>query len=316
MQSAGPTFLGIGAQKAGTTWLYSQLQKHSQIWLPPHKELHFFDRALKYPSSNGLLTSSLISRITGGEPWERKRTIVGLKVISESAIHLDFDNVFWWSKFFFGFYDLNWYKSLFSPAVNYKAAGDITPSYSILDREDVAQIKKFNPDIKLIFMIRNPIDRAWSSIRHNKVRGKDIDLSASKRVIRSLKAPAKVLKGDYERTLNHYLEYFDSSQILVCFYDAIQNDAVTLMSSITEFLGVDNFDAASINNKVYVNKSLQRPMPDEVRNFLCETYGAQIDRFAMRFGSYAKSWKNSLKSQDAILDSQSEGERFIPAFHP
>ena len=38
-----PKFLVIGVQKAATSWLWVMLQKHSQIWFPPGKELHFFD---------------------------------------------------------------------------------------------------------------------------------------------------------------------------------------------------------------------------------------------------------------------------------
>src|SRR5271154_1831472 len=38
-----PDFLGIGVQKAGTTWLDRALRNHPQIWLPPFKELHYFN---------------------------------------------------------------------------------------------------------------------------------------------------------------------------------------------------------------------------------------------------------------------------------
>jgi hypothetical protein len=38
-----PDFLCIGAQKAGTSWLYQNLQEHPGIWLPPIKEIHYFD---------------------------------------------------------------------------------------------------------------------------------------------------------------------------------------------------------------------------------------------------------------------------------
>ena len=41
---SGPDFLCIGAQKGGTRWLYDQLQIHPDFWMPPVKELHYFDR--------------------------------------------------------------------------------------------------------------------------------------------------------------------------------------------------------------------------------------------------------------------------------
>ncbi|HEX4299950.1 MAG TPA: sulfotransferase [Gammaproteobacteria bacterium] len=43
MAALGPTFLGIGAQKAGTTWLHEMLRQHPDIGLPKTKELHYWD---------------------------------------------------------------------------------------------------------------------------------------------------------------------------------------------------------------------------------------------------------------------------------
>lgn len=39
-----PDFLGIGAQKAGTTWLHAGLACHPRVFLAPEKEVHFWDR--------------------------------------------------------------------------------------------------------------------------------------------------------------------------------------------------------------------------------------------------------------------------------
>lgn len=44
---AGPDFLGIGAQKSGTTWLYENLKRHPGIGFPADKEIHFWDRDLE-----------------------------------------------------------------------------------------------------------------------------------------------------------------------------------------------------------------------------------------------------------------------------
>ena len=47
-------FIGIGAHKAGTNWLYVNLQNHPDIWLPPRKEIHYFARRRIYPSPSYL----------------------------------------------------------------------------------------------------------------------------------------------------------------------------------------------------------------------------------------------------------------------
>jgi len=41
---ACPDFLCVGAQKAGTSWLYRQLEPHPDFWMPPVKELHYLDQ--------------------------------------------------------------------------------------------------------------------------------------------------------------------------------------------------------------------------------------------------------------------------------
>jgi hypothetical protein len=39
----GPDFIGLGAMRAGSTWLFELLYRHPQIWMAPIKELHYFD---------------------------------------------------------------------------------------------------------------------------------------------------------------------------------------------------------------------------------------------------------------------------------
>ena len=38
-----PGFIGIGMERAGTSWLFTQLASHPDIWVPPLKEIHYFD---------------------------------------------------------------------------------------------------------------------------------------------------------------------------------------------------------------------------------------------------------------------------------
>ncbi len=310
MKKVHPTFLGIGAHKAGTSWLYKQLCKHHEIWMPPIKELHFFDRSLRYPSPNNLATSSPIARIFGSKPWERPNVIAGSRKLANYIRKGNFRNALWWGKYTFGYYNEEWYSKLFSQAVSYKVCGDITPAYSMLEKDDVARVKAVNPDIKIIFMIRNPIERAWSAIRSMVYRGVlDISLDSDHEVIMALKDRGLILRGDYERTLDSYLSYFNSQQILVCFYDAIQCDPVGLMSGITTFLEVSPYMETIIDNKTRFNASPTHKMPCKVKEYLTETYSPMTKFIIERFGSYATMWNvvenvDNLKSGCASLTKQ------------
>ena len=50
-EKAYPDFVGIGAQKAGTTWLGHNLQLHPEIWMPKIKELHYFNERIDDPKN-------------------------------------------------------------------------------------------------------------------------------------------------------------------------------------------------------------------------------------------------------------------------
>lgn len=225
----------------------------------------------------------------------------------------DWHHAAWCTKWTFGYYNDNWYKSLFSQAASHKASGEISPSYAILENDDVARIKALNGNMKIIFLIRDPIERAWSAIRFHADRGfinKHI-IDSDDAIISELKNPEMLVRGDYERTIETYLQHFDSSQILICFYDAISCDPVRLLSDITNFLEVSAFEESVIDHKTRVNMSPPREMSKTVRNYLLEAYAPMTGRIAKTFGSYANMWGNGKNSR------QHDSEiRLVPTFHP
>lgn len=290
MDKSRPTFLGIGVTKAGTTWLWSQLNKHPDVWMTPAKEVHFFDRATSYPTLNDLATTSFTRRLLGSKPWERQQVMLGLAKISYNVLRGRPRKAAWWLTWTFGTYDAEWYVRLFSQARSDQVCGEITPGYAILEPDDISKIRDINPDVRLILMIRDPIERAWSGLRHNVAVGSNINWNSLEEVMSRLKKPDVALRGDYERIVDNYLKFFDSSQILVCFYDAISRDPAGLMSSITSFLGIRDLQVNAADLKERVNVSPEREMPKQVRDYLVEYYTPMAIRASQRFGSYASSW--------------------------
>ena len=257
-----PDFIIIGAHKCGTTALYDYLVQHPNIASASDKEIHFFDRSPHYPSPNSLATSSPLYRVLGSEPWERRQILAGCIKIAKRTLKGRLNDALWWGKWTFGFYNEDWYSGLFSQAGSDRACGEITPAYSMLEDHDVARINAINPDTKLIFMIRNPIERAWSAIRYDVYRESiGISIDSDEEIIAELRKRHFRLRGDYERTLECYLKFFNSSQILVCFYDAIQRDPVRLMAGITSFLNVGPFLERDIDSERRINTSPSRKMP-------------------------------------------------------
>jgi len=311
-----PGFLGIGAQRAGTSWLYRQLCLHPEIWMPPVKELHYFDRSPHYASPNDLATVSLYARIFGQEPRQRARTGTGIKTIARYLAQGKIRQALWWSRWTFGFYNDDWYRRLFAQAASWQISGEITPSYSILEDNDIARMHKVNPEMKIIFLLRNPVERAWSAIRFHVLMGTPLHLDSPSEIKSVLEHPGMRLRGDYERTLAHYLKYFDTSQILICFYDAIRHDPDRLMADITAFLGVQPFAPTSINSETIVNKSPDHTIPDQVQEYLLETYLPMIGRMAKTLGSYPLLWEKAGNDSSMDLSQECSGHECAPTLHP
>ncbi|MGK7943273.1 MAG: sulfotransferase [Microcystaceae cyanobacterium] len=299
--SKNPYFLGIGAQKAGTTWLYKKLVKHPQIWMTPAKEIHFFDRV---PSCS----PSPFTRLFDPRKAPSK---VHFSEIKSAVRHGNLEKISWYCKFLFGYYDENWYVDLFSTAKFHQIAGEITPAYSTLEKEDVARISAINPDVKLIFMLRNPIDRTWSQVRFRNRKLSQKLISANE-IISYIKGKSVTLRSDYERTLDNYLAYFDSSQILVGFYDAIIDNQSALLSSITDFLGISPLEERVLNKNIYPNVSPSQSIPKEVKDYLVETYTPSIERLAKYLGSYAAKWYAELENDGNQLSSTSLDTALTP----
>jgi hypothetical protein len=300
MTKAPPDFLGIGAQKAGTTWLHAQCCEHPDIWVPPIKEVHYFDRATSYPSPQDLATSPPLARWFGKHDWERPRMLRGAREMWGNLREGDRERLAWNWKWYFGRYDDRWYRSLFPSHEDCPISGEITPEYSILEPEDVARIHALNPEIKLIFLLRNPIERSWSSVRYNSSLGFNrINLDSHDDVIAEMRSNRLTRRCDYERTLETYLAHFPARQILIGFFDAIRDQPGALLDGVWDFLGARKLEQATESvNKVF-NDSPGREMPAQVREVLVEMYLPKIRRLSERLGSYATVWRDEIESPGA-----------------
>lgn len=317
MKNNRPTFLGIGAHKAGTSWLYEQLVAHPEVYMSPKKEIHFFDRSPHYLSSNILAEPSPLLRPFKLESEDWKRMGIDVMRMAKCLLTGDFERAEWYRKWLFGYYDEAWYASLFPRSAKYKAYGEISPSYSMLRSEDVARIKAVNPNMKLLLMLRDPIDRAWSNIRFGSGKGRlQVDLASPDDIIRALQQPKVVLRGDYEQTLATYLEHFDSSQVLVCFYEAIKHDPVGLMAGVTSFLEIAPFQSGVVNAQKRVNASKPRPIPRIVKEYLLETYTPRVESLSSTLGSYANGWEGMNTPLEGESLAANRDFQLLPTLHP
>ena len=170
-------------------------------------------------------------------------------------------------------------------------AGEITPSYSILDRDAVAHVHEIMPEAKIIFMMRNPVERAWShTAMRLKNRGRSGEDLGEERFDRRFGRKASRLRTDYLRTLDNWGSFFPEERIFVGFLEDIHFHPEELLESVYGFLGVDpSFQPPVAGEKVH-SASAGR-MPARAAVHLARAYRDDLLGLEERFGGYASFWR-------------------------
>ncbi|CAA9382098.1 MAG: hypothetical protein AVDCRST_MAG22-44 [uncultured Rubrobacteraceae bacterium] len=278
-----PDFIGIGAQKAGTTWLHRNLQVHPGIFMP-RKEVHYFDRKMDDHSD---AVSRLLGKRTVDEQWRRQtKHWLGLHLRT-----LSFKSLLWDLKYYMRRYDDDWYDSVFEPSGG-RVAGEITPAYSALGEEKVTHAHGLAPEAKIIFMMRNPIERVWSHtvMSFDKVEKGSAGSVSQRKLLRKVGRDSSRSLTDYLRTLETWRRFYPDERIFVGFLEDVHFFPEELLRAIYGFLDVDpSFRPPAPEKKVHVRSD--NSMPAGVAVELARTFGGQTERLEERLGGYASFWR-------------------------
>lgn len=207
-------FLGIGAQKSGTTWLAEYLYEHPDVFMSPYKEMRFFD------SKWSLRRATSISNF---RQWWARRNI-DLTKYGPSNFVKSIEE----SNHIHNLYLLSCLRSsrAYKALINYGspqklAAGEITPTYSDLSANAFRDMDKIFPNCKFIFIARNPPDRFASQMKMHQEK-KSHPTSTVKAL---LKNHHYKLRGDYRRTLEELFSVVERERVLVLFYERLFDPA-------------------------------------------------------------------------------------------
>ena len=193
----------------------------------------------------------------------------GLNAIPAALRKGRFSTASWLLRFYLGRCTDNWYMDLF-PDDPELVAGEFTPSYSMLDAQDVERVKRLTPNAKIIFVLRDPIERAWSQVRFSFLRNGHTSLPDDPTLIRFIDSATQVLRGDYLRTYRLWAEQFERENILVTFMDDIASDPTAVVGQLWDFLGVENISLPAHRLQTVVNPTQKADMPPAIRDHLID----------------------------------------------
>lgn len=263
-----PDFLLIGPQRTGTTWLSYNLDSTPQIFIPPKKELLFFS-LLKIKEKHKAFSSDRLewySKKLTPTLWKFfLRNIKKLKTTGKiSTINLN-------------------YNKFSSPLLT----GEGTTNYAIMDEGLINEITILNPDIKVIMLIRHPVDRAWSYVKLHFVRYKKRNINEInfKEFADHYSSNYMIRCGTYTEIIKNWQKYVKKENFFIGFFDDIAARPNELLARILGFLGVpgsENVIKKDMSDRV-INQVISKEIPESHKEFLFTLFKDEIQRLNSMF---------------------------------
>jgi len=201
-----PTFLVVGAPKAGTTALAQYLSAHPDVFVAPEKEVHFFD--------------------------------------------VGFDR------------GVDWYRGRFAGATTEHAVGEASPTYMYRD-VTLERIRSVVPDPKLIAVIRDPVERAYSHYwwEHTLTESRTFEEAARAEMAGEVggRRGRYLDAGRYLGRLQRMHEIFSPRSLLVVVSEELRADPAGVFREVCRFIGVEEYEP--VNLGAVVNPSYRVRWP-------------------------------------------------------
>jgi hypothetical protein len=226
-----PNFFVIGAPRSGTTSLYEYLDAHPDVFMSTVKEPDFF-----------IHPSLALAHPLGGT--ERADLDADAARLEELAKHLQS------------------YRALFAGASGQARVGEASAIY-LGNPLAPWHLRGYVPDAKLIAVLRNPTERAFSHLVHAKriyaehgqvsaigAEGMSVDDAFAAAVDKALRdgpfdettsdPEVWVQSGFYHLHLTRFLSYFPAEQLKVFLFEDLAQRPREVMREIYGFLGIDD----------------------------------------------------------------------------
>ena len=296
-----PDFIGIGPPKTGTTWIYENLSTHPQVAMPPDKEIRYFwERYFVGTLNLRELLSSDHWHVRGRRTFHKNRF---RKHFSDLVtLKLNFKELRWDLNYLSGNRTDRWYASLFQQNV---ISGDITAKYCELPEDEIVDISRVFPRLKIIITLRDPIEREWSRAKMNlsKKPGRQLSDVAHQEFIDQFNDPPQKKSNDYAALIDQWRRCFGKDQILFLFYDELLENPFGYFSKLCEFLAISGPDSSTRNQlEKYVFKGVRGVVPQAYKDALFSMHREHICRLIDYLPSidYPKNW---LKKYQAAGES-------------
>lgn len=286
-----PMFVfGIGAAKAGTTWLYRYLRAHRECHLRGLKELNYFDAIENFMVKfhverlEGQILE-LEARLAGMDPKQRAQRL------SDLLDMRDFRRVLLTC-----YADKNaYFRYIMGGLGQQRLVADITPNYASLSADMLGKMVGVANETRFIYIMRDPVARLWSHARMEasmkRLSGPDLEAGAKAELAKAISDPHNkiAMHSGYAQVLEKMELVIPKDRQLVMFYeDLLTQEGV---HSLCKFLGIKPMKA---NFDLRANEGRSAWMSDEERAAVRRLMKPQYEAVANRFPVLPKAWQKTM----------------------
>lgn len=259
-----PDFLIVGPQRTATTWLHLNLNSHPQVFIPWSKELYYFNN-LEHPEYHPASLPPM-DRELG---WYLEQFEVPNNIRENRMAHCE-----------------QVYGQPFAP----QKFGEATATYAaVLHAGIIKEILTLNPDIKIILVVRNPIDRAWSHAKKDlcKERKRPIADVSREEWLRFFNNTYQVQCGHFSRFLPVWEKMIPKDNLMIVRLLDISKEPREMMERVYDLVGVDTRNSSSRfwsagasmvprNVGEHVNLTESVGIPEDLLGELQKIYGDEV----------------------------------------
>jgi hypothetical protein len=283
----------IGSQKAATTWLHRMLAGHPNVFMPVFKEIHYFD-ALHIPSQKSVLvrrklrSRRLLFEQIERSPVHRLFSFVAADVVQHRVFRRYLAELRAATSLDCSAIDDSWYARFFEEAGPSSIACDFTATYALLPPEGIAHLRRLNHQARIIYIVRNPVERALSHARMLLVRNR------APRTIESLRSfvdhDRVRMHDDCVEIIDRWREHWPSDQFHVVFHDQIAATPLQVLEETCAFAGIPFDPEWFPHHGKVIYRGPRIRANDEIRAMLEDRYASLIESVRERFPIQAAKW--------------------------
>lgn len=242
--------LGIGSQRAGSTFIAKLLNQHPEIAIHPLKELHYFDTMF------GLRNDNVLKEFSKNQ-LDREIN----KLCNAKKIDFVTSTWQWYIKTNYQLFtkpiEQIEYFDLFNDMVNIrdiKFMGESTPEYMLLNRIQISKMKAITGDAYIIIICRNPVKRIISAFRLLLEYGKNDGTYNQEKCdelflklidTNDIWIKRQIVYSNYKQAIENYSNCFD--KVLFLSYDNLIKEPQNILDSLSRFTNLDFREKSMLN---------------------------------------------------------------------